>query len=81
MDSNNTDNEETEPKEKNEVSPTTKLVLEAKTPEAAAQSIKDIVADSRLHKSKRRFIDHNAVLRRLAYMERHLTENYGVVKV
>ena len=68
--------ETTEP----ERTPTQNLVQEANTPESVAQSIKDIVEDSRLHKSKRQFVDHNEVLKHLSRMERSLTKNYGVVK-
>ena len=63
-----------------EPTPTQNLVQEANTPESVAQSIKDIVEDSRLHKSKRQFVDHNEVLKPLSRMERSLTKNYGVVK-
>lgn len=76
------ENEETieEEKKEPELTPTQLLVQSAETPETVAKAIKDIVADSRLHKSKRQFVDHNSTLRRLTRMERSLTSNYGVKK-
>lgn len=74
--------DETKPEETKEpeLTPTQRLVADASTPESVAQAIKDIVADSKLHKSKRQFVDHNLTLRQLTRMERSLTGNYGVTK-
>lgn len=79
MDSTN--EEVKEEKKEPELTPTQQLVMEATTPEAVAKAIKDIVADSRVPKAQKQFTQHNATLRRLAYMERQLTSNYGVVKL
>lgn len=75
-----TKEEKPEEKKEPELTPTQQLVKEASTPETVAQSIKDIVDDSRLHKSQKRFVDHNNTLKGLARQERRLTSNYGVTK-
>lgn len=72
--------EPVEEQEEKVVDPSLELIANADSPEAVAQAISDIVADSTLSKPNRQFTRHDDTFLRLARKERILTKNYGVEK-